>query len=130
MQQPPRFEATDKSQACKLNRALFGRKQALRAWYERLAQALLTFSFQASKCDSYLFVYSARGVTLYALVYVDDIIITGSSPTVVHDLISKLNKCCALKELSRPDYFLGLEVKHQANGSIIMTQSKYITDLL
>jgi hypothetical protein len=28
------------------------------------------------------------------------------------------------------DYFLGLEIKHQPNGSLLLTQAKYISDLL
>lgn len=53
---------------------------------------------------------------MFALVYVDDILITGSSP--------------ALKHLGKPDYFLGLEVKYLPNGSVLLNQTKYIQDLL
>lgn len=130
MQQPPGFESSDKSQVYKLNRAVYGLKQAQHAWYKRLTQTLLTYGFKANKFDSLLFIYIVSGVTLYVLVYVDDIIITGSSTKLVHDLIRNLNSSFALKELGRPDYFLVLEVKHQTNGSIVLTQSKYINDLL
>lgn len=109
---------------CRLNRALYGLKQAPRAWYKRLAQALLIYGFRASKCDSSLFIYTTKGVTLCALVYADNIIITRSSSKLVNEIINKLKSMFALKELGRPNYFLGLEVRHQVNGSIIMTQSK------
>lgn len=77
-----------------------------------------------------MFVYSHKGVTLYALVYVDDIIITGSSSKLIADLITKLNRTFALKELGAPDYFLGIEVKKIPNGALLLTQSKYIRDLM
>lgn len=32
--------------------------------------------------------------------------------------------------MGRPDYFLDLEVKYQANGSLILTQDKYIRYLI
>lgn len=77
-----------------------------------------------------MFVYSHKGATLYALVYADDIILTGSCPVMIFDLITKLNVSFALKDLGTPDYFLGLEVKNMSNGAILMTQSKYIRDIM
>ncbi|XP_050890359.1 uncharacterized mitochondrial protein AtMg00810 [Lathyrus oleraceus] len=103
MQQPPGFEHDNKELVCKLNKAL---------------------------CDHSLFTYNHQGITLYVLVYVDDILITGSSSLLVHKLITQLNQQFALKQLGKPEYFLGLEVAYQANGSIILTQTKYIRDLL
>ncbi|XP_058750173.1 uncharacterized mitochondrial protein AtMg00810-like [Vicia villosa] len=81
-------------------------------------------------CDHSLFIYSHQGITLYALVYVDDILVTGSSSTLIHKVISKLHHEFALSQLGRPEYFLNLEVIYQTNGSIILTQTKYIRDLL
>jgi histone deacetylase 1/2 len=64
------------------------------------------------------------------LVYVDDIIITGSSLSHIQQLISKLNAEFALKQLGVLDYFLGIEVFHLPNGSLLLSQAKYIRDLL
>jgi histone deacetylase 1/2 len=130
MTQPPGFNHSDKSLVCKLHKALYGLKQAPRAWYERLTQALVSFGFHPSKCDPSLFVYNHHGVTLYVLVYVDDILLTGSSSTILHDLIDRLHSQFALKHLGKPDYFLGIEVKNLPSGNILLTQSKYIRDLL
>lgn len=67
---------------------------------------------------------------MFSLVYVADIVITGSNPKLIHDLIAKLQTHFALKHMGKPEYFLGLEVKYLKNGSLILTQSKYIQDLL
>lgn len=130
MQQSQGFESTDKSLVCKINGALYGIKQAPRAWFERLTQALLLFGFRASHCDPSLFIYNNHGVTLYAFMYVDDILIKCSSSKPIANLISKLNATFALKQLGRPDYFLGIKVKYLQNESMLLTQSKYIHDLL
>ncbi|MCH79675.1 retrovirus-related Pol polyprotein from transposon TNT 1-94, partial [Trifolium medium] len=130
MTQPPGFVQGDKTLVCKLQRALYGLKQAPRAWYERLTHALVSFGFHSSRCHPSLFVYNHNGVTLYVLVYVDDILLTGSSSAILHDLIGKLNAQFALKHLGKPDYFLGIEVKYLSTGSVLLTQSKYIKDLL
>lgn len=65
-----------------------------------------------------------------ALVYVDDILIIGSFSTLIQKLIFKLHDKFALHILWKLDYFLGIEVKYQVNVSLILTQTKYITDLL
>lgn len=41
MQQPPGFEAPDKTLVCKLNMAIYGLKQAPRAWFDKLKSSLL-----------------------------------------------------------------------------------------
>ena len=79
MSQPPGFQDTSSSLVCKLNRALYGLKQAPWQWFERLQTTLLQFGFVASKCNPSLFIYKTQSHTIYLLVYVDDITITGSS---------------------------------------------------
>nr|KYP32233.1 Retrovirus-related Pol polyprotein from transposon TNT 1-94 [Cajanus cajan] len=130
MTQPPGFEASDKCLVCKLHKAIYGLKQAPRAWFEKLKSTLLQFHFQASKCDPSLFVYSHANNVIYILVYVDDIIITSNNSSILHTLVSQLHSVFSLKDLGDLDYFLGIEVKTQSDGSLILTQSKYIRDLL
>ena len=130
MTQPPGFEKTDTSLVCKLNKALYGLKQAPRAWFERLKSTLLKFGFCASKCDPSLFTLHTQHHTTLILVYVDDIIITGSSKSQIQQLVQKLNSEFSLKDLGQLDYFLGIEVHHSDNGSLLLSQTKYIHDLL
>ncbi|XP_058784000.1 uncharacterized mitochondrial protein AtMg00810-like [Vicia villosa] len=128
--QPPGFESCNTTLVSKLNRAIYGLKQTPRSWYEKLHQTLFSFGFVASRCDHSLYTYNHQGVVLYVLVYVDDILMTGSSSHLIHKLINQLRQQFSLKKLGKPEYFLGLEVKYQRNGSLILTQTKYIRDLL
>nr|KYP67571.1 Retrovirus-related Pol polyprotein from transposon TNT 1-94 [Cajanus cajan] len=130
MTQPTGFESSDKTLVCRLHKAIYGLKQAPRAWFEKLKSTLLQFHFQASKCDPSLFVYSVDNNIIYVLVYVDDIIITGNNSIVLQSLVSRLHSAFSLKDLRDLDYFLGIEVKNQSDGSLILTQSKYIRNLL
>jgi histone deacetylase 1/2 len=130
MTQPQGFDNGDSSQVCKLNKALYGLKQAPRQWFERLQSALLHLGFISSKCDPSLFTYNSKGSTVYLLVYVDDIIITGNNTPLLQSLIKQLNQAFSLKHLGSLDYFLGIEVHSLSNGSLLLTQSKYIRDLL
>jgi hypothetical protein len=79
MQQPPGFEdSTRPKYVCKLDRALYGLKHAPRVWYSCLSAKLLKLGFQASKADSSLFFYNKGDITMFVLVYVDDIIVASS----------------------------------------------------
>jgi len=65
---------------CLLKKSLYGLKQAPRAWYSRMATYLLSLGFVEAKSDTSLFVYLRRSDTTYLLLYIDDIILTASSP--------------------------------------------------
>lgn len=130
MRQPPGYEnAKTLNYVCKLDKALYGLKQALRAWYSRLSGKLYELGFKSSKADTSLFLYNKGGVTIYLLVYVDDIIVASSVPSATTALLQDLTKEFALEDLGDLHYFLGIEVSKVANG-LILTQEKYANDIL
>lgn len=130
MEQPPGFVDPSRPQhVCLLKKALYGLKQAPRAWFAKLSTALLSFGFTQCVADTSLFVYSTSGSTCYVLVYVDDIIITGSSSTFVADLIRRLDSQFALKDLGTLNYFLGIQASFAPDG-LHLTQQRYLLDLL
>nr|GEV71624.1 putative ribonuclease H-like domain-containing protein [Tanacetum cinerariifolium] len=73
--QPLRFEDPDHpDKVYKVVKALYGLHQALRAWYETLANYLLENDFQRGKIDQTLFIKRQKGDILLVQIYVDDII--------------------------------------------------------
>jgi hypothetical protein len=130
MKQPPRFVSDEfPSYHCKLDKALYGLKQAPRAWYSRLSDKLWSLGFLPSKANISLFHYHKGSITMFLLVYVDDIIIASSSSHVVDALLQDMKTDFALKDMGLLHYFLGVEVTPTANG-ICLSQSKYMSDLL
>lgn len=63
------------------------------------------------------------------LVYVDDIIVAGPSPTRLHQIQQKLQSMFKLKILGSLGYFLGLEIAKATDG-ISLSQRKYTLSLL
>jgi hypothetical protein len=119
MRQPLDFE--DPSQStyhCKLDKALYG-----------LSLKLQALSFIPSKVDISLFIYIKGSITIYLQVYVDDIIITSSSSSVIDAFLSDLKFEFAIKDMSDLHYFLGIEVKKVLDG-VLLTQEKYTVDIL
>lgn len=130
MHQPPGFEDPNQpNYVCKLDKALYGLKQAPRAWYSRLSERLIQLGFKASKADTSLFFFSKGGITMFVLVYVDDIIVASSTEQATSALLRDLKEQFALKDLGELHYFLGIEV-YKTNGGILLTQGKYASDLL
>ncbi|CAL0299014.1 unnamed protein product [Lupinus luteus] len=130
MTQPLGFHQHDKTLICKLHKVIYGLKQAPRQWFERLKGSLLKLGLQVNKCDNPLFIHTSLPYKIYVLVYVDDIIVTESSSSHVQKLIKDLNSTFALEKLGPLDYSLGIEVKHKKDGTLFLSQSKYIRDLL
>lgn len=130
MRQPPGYIVPGKSDyVCKLDKALYGLKQAPRAWYSRLSDKLQQLGFTSSKADISLFFYHKGSVTIFLLVYVDDIIVASSSQQATAALLHDLKGGFALKDLGQLSYFLGIEVRRHKNG-ILLTQEKYAADFL
>jgi histone deacetylase 1/2 len=130
MHQPEGYiDQTKPSHICKLNKAIYGLKQAPRAWYDSLRHTLLNWGFQNTKSDSSLFVLKEADHTTFLLIYVDDIIITGSNNKSLEAFISQLNLAFSLKDLGNLHYFLGIEV-YRDNSGMYLKQTKYIRDLL
>jgi histone deacetylase 1/2 len=131
MCQPPGFEDPAHPQhLCRLVKAIYGLKQAPRAWHARLSSVLGKLGFKASAADTSLFICQRSDVTVYLLVYVDDIIVVSSSPTASTQLVSALRDDFAVKDLGPLHFFLGIEVLRQSSGGLVLTQRKYALELL
>eukprot|EP00253_Pinus_taeda_P023562 PITA_23562 len=122
MEQPTGFIRTYSSLVFRLNKSLYGLKQAPRAWYAKMDSFLLEASF--SRCHSNNTVYTKKmGKSLIILVlYVDDLILTGSDSNLINHVKSSLEKKFEMTDLGHLHYFLGLQVLQSKEG-ISLSQS-------
>jgi len=130
MTQPPSFVSINYDLVCKFHSSIYGLKQVLRVWYERLTYTLLGLGFIQSKCDDSLMTLKTKANCVYVLICVDDIIFTYSFSAQLQSVISKLHSEFAHKQLGNLEYFLEIEVKLLCKGSLILSQTKGIYDLL
>lgn len=91
---------------CKLKKSIYSLKQALRAWLSKLSSKLLALSFYASLSNSSLFIFSTAIVCVYVLIYVDDIVVTASDPSLITDFIASLRTIFPVKDLRFLHFFL------------------------
>eukprot|EP00253_Pinus_taeda_P027933 PITA_27933 len=122
MEQPPCFIKIDSSLVCRLKKSLYGLKQAPRDWYAKLDSFHLDTGF--SRCHSNNTVYTKKvGKALIILVlYVDDLILTGSDPNLINHVKSSLKRKFEMTDLGHLHYFLGLQVLQSKEG-ISLSQS-------
>ncbi|KAG7599411.1 Reverse transcriptase RNA-dependent DNA polymerase [Arabidopsis suecica] len=129
MQFPPGFRTEDKSQVCRLKKSLYGLKQAPRCWFAKLGSALKEYGFIQNVSNYSLFTFEDSTSTLNVLVYVDDIIISGSSLAIIEKFKCYVSDCFHMKNLGLLRYFLGIEVARNSTG-FYLCQRKYTLDLL
>jgi hypothetical protein len=94
-----------------------------------LSARLVHLGFEISKAVTPLFVYNKNSIVLNLLVYVDDIVVTSSSPNAITALLQDLRSDFALKDLGDLHYFLGIQVVKQSDG-ILLSQEKYAAEAL
>ncbi|KAL8161483.1 hypothetical protein V2J09_012972 [Rumex salicifolius] len=100
----------------------------LRAWFSKLSDSLSRLGFYPSKSDSSLFIFTSGSSHAYVLIYVDDIILITSHPTLDDQFITTLSSDFPLKDLGSLHYILGVEVI-PTPSDLLLNQNKYISDL-
>nr|GEX61583.1 ribonuclease H-like domain-containing protein [Tanacetum cinerariifolium] len=126
---PPEGYFPYDNKVCRLQKSLYGLKQALRQWNAKLTSNLIENGFSQSKSDYSLYTKFDKGVFLALLVYVDDIIITGNSIYEIEKFKVYLMSKFMIKDLVKLKYFLGTEVIDTDKG-IFLNQRKYVLDFL
>ena len=79
MRPPPGFCGSDKNKVCRLNKSLYGLRQAPRCWFEKLSISLRNYGFSQGPPDYSLFILDRGSEYIMVLVYVDDLIVSASN---------------------------------------------------
>ncbi|MCH80835.1 retrovirus-related Pol polyprotein from transposon TNT 1-94 [Trifolium medium] len=129
MKPPPGLQLSSPDLVCKLQRSLYGLKQASRQWNAKLTDTLISHGYTQSKADYSLFTKKSSVGFTAILVYVDDLVLGGTDMDEISQLKSLLDTKFSIKDLGILKYFLGFEVARSKKG-ISLCQRKYTLDLL
>ncbi|XP_066323655.1 uncharacterized mitochondrial protein AtMg00810-like [Miscanthus floridulus] len=128
--QPTGFADTSRPDlVCRLNKSLYGLKQAPRAWYHRFASYLISLGFVEAKFDTSMFIYRNGSDMAILLLYVDDIILTASSLSLLQRIIAALRREFSMTDMGPLHHFLGVSVQRQ-HDSLFLSQRQYMLDIL
>ncbi|RVW60738.1 Retrovirus-related Pol polyprotein from transposon TNT 1-94 [Vitis vinifera] len=115
---------------CRLRRSLYSLKQFPRAWFSSFSSVVQEFDMLRSTTDHSVFYHhNSSGQSIYLVVYVDDIVITGSDQNGIQKLKQHLFTHFQTKDLGKLKYFLGIEIAQSSSG-VVLSQRKYALDIL
>ena len=116
MEQPLGFVAQGEiGRVCCVRKSLYGLKQSPRAWFGKFSQAVKEFGTQKSKSDYSVFSRNSNSGIISLVVYVDDIVITGSDSEGISSLKSFLHSQFHTKDSSTTRFLLRLKTKNNGN---------------
>nr|GEU79728.1 zinc finger, CCHC-type [Tanacetum cinerariifolium] len=113
----------------KLTKALYGLRQAPRAWNVKLDQTLKSLDFKKCNLEQAVYTKRSKTSTLIVGVYVDDLIITGTPRKEIDLFKSQMEDKFEMSDLGLLAYYLGIEVI-QIGGVITIRQTGYINKIL
>jgi hypothetical protein len=128
MKCPPGFDVPGK--VWRLQKALYGLRQAAQAWHKKLKTSLLKSGFIVSPTDPCLYMIEHQGECVYLLVHVDDCLLVGNNAGVKYatDVIKSLFD---VKDMGAVSLFLGLDViRDRAARKLWLGQPRYVVSML
>jgi hypothetical protein len=130
VQQPPGFvDEKHRHKVLRLHKALYGLRQAPRAWNQKLDTELVSLGFTRCVDEHGMYTRVKGGVRLIVGVYVDDLIITGGDAVDVAKFKVQMKNIFKMSDLGLLCYYLGLEVSQGKQG-ITLRQSGYASKVL
>ncbi|KAJ0466898.1 putative RNA-directed DNA polymerase [Helianthus annuus] len=116
-------------QVYKLIKALYGLRQAPRAWNTRLDSALKELGFTRCKHEQAIYRRERNQRLLLVCTYVDDLIVIGATSQDIVDFKKQMEARFEMSDLGLLQYYLGIEVNQGVRG-ISIKQSGYATKVL
>ena len=132
MQQPEGFKAKGKEHmGCKLQRSIYGLKQASRSWNIRFDQAITSFGFEKSPDEPCVYKRIQAQKVVFLVLYVDDILLIGNDKQVLSGVKDWLHKQFDMKDLGEANYILGIKlIRDRKNKLLALSQASYIDKIL
>lgn len=128
--QPEGFEVAGKeSKVYKLKKVLYGLKQVPRTWNIKLNEILKEFKFQRCSKEPSVYKKEEKGGMLIVVVYVDDLLVTGTSLQPILQFKGEMATKFEMNDLGKLTYYLGIEVC-QDRGGITLRQNRYACKIL
>ncbi|KAM2111916.1 hypothetical protein ACFX1R_014483 [Malus domestica] len=120
MTQPEGFVSkSEKTKVCKLQRSIYGLKQASRSWNIRFDTEIKTFGFTQNEDDNCVYQKVVGDAVVFLVLYVDDILLFGNDTAVLSSVKVWLSKTFHMKDLGDASYVLGIKLYRDRSRKLI-----------
>ncbi|KAH9781613.1 hypothetical protein KPL71_008538 [Citrus sinensis] len=132
IQQPDGFiQKGQEHMVCKLQRSIYGLKQASRSWNIRFDQAIKSFGFIQNIDEPCVYKKIQEKSVAFLILYVDDILLIGNDIGVLTTIKSWLAKQFDMKDLGEASYILSIKLlRDRKSKTLALSQAVYINKIL
>ena len=104
MTQPEGFTSMDSKKICKLQKSIYGLKQASWSWNIHFNKAIKSYGFIQNEDESYVYKKISGSIVVFLILYVDDILIIGNDIPTLQTVKIWLSNQFSMKSLREATY--------------------------
>jgi transposase InsO family protein len=115
----------------KLQKSLYGLKQAGRAWNKKMDAALIELGLRPTLSDSCVYVIRQGSSVLFLLVYVDDLLLVSNDMSQLESVKAALHSRFEMKDMGEAEFILGVQIRRdRAKRQLYLSQAEYVRTVL
>jgi hypothetical protein len=115
---------------CKLVEYRYGLKQAPKQWHDKFDRTLTSIGFVTNDADKCVYYRYGGGERVILCLYVEDILIFGTSLELIKEVKDFLSQKFEMKDLGEADVILNIKLINGENGAVTLSQTHYVEKML
>ena len=120
----------EEGKVMRLLKCLYGLKQSPRQWNLLIDTVLKELGFTRLKSDFGIYVKGEGDDAVYIALYVDDLFMVGKMLGRIREVKDGLSSQFKMKDLGEAKFLLGIEIRRQSNGDVLLVQERYARDVV
>ena len=114
-----------------MQKSLYGLKQVPRQWYKKFDTSICDNGFTRCEMDHCCYFKRFDGCYIILLLYVDDMLVAGSSMKEINKLKKQVSNQFEMKDLGAAKQIFGMRIsRDRTKGTLDLSQEKYIEKVL
>ena len=125
-----KYKNTRRLMYLRLNKSIYGTKQASRTWYLMLKNAMEKFGYKCLQCDPSLYVLREDKKFTLIAIFVDDVLAIATDNLRLDELVTKLSTKFNITDMGEVHQILGMTVNRSDDGNLLLNNPVYIDQVI